>query len=152
MPTWILAIGSIFYRQDETIKHLFFQCGFARSIWSIIQVASSLYPSTSVANIFRNWPHGIDLGFRMLIRVGALVVVCLLWLCRNDKVFNNENCSLLQVIYKCTGVLRLWSPLRRMKNHDLFTEVCTRLEAMARDTFSLYGWPHNLRIGTPSTH
>jgi hypothetical protein len=25
----------------------------------------------------------------------------------------------------------------------------TRLEATARDTFSLHGWPHNLRIGAP---
>jgi hypothetical protein len=31
----------VFCNQDETIKHLFFQCRFARSIWSIIQVASA---------------------------------------------------------------------------------------------------------------
>jgi hypothetical protein len=29
--------------RDETIKHLFFQCSFACSIWSVIQVASGLY-------------------------------------------------------------------------------------------------------------
>jgi hypothetical protein len=50
----------VFYREDEPIKHLFFQCRFARSTWSIIQVASNLYPSHSVANIFGNWLHGID--------------------------------------------------------------------------------------------
>jgi hypothetical protein len=27
-----------------------------------------MYPLTSVANIFGNWLHGIDVGFRMLIR------------------------------------------------------------------------------------
>jgi hypothetical protein len=53
------------------IKHLFFQFRFARSIWSIIQVSSDLYPRTSVANIFENWLHGIDLRFKMLIRMEA---------------------------------------------------------------------------------
>jgi hypothetical protein len=44
----------VFYHHDETIKHLFFQCQFARSIWSIIQIGSSLYPPRRVANIFGN--------------------------------------------------------------------------------------------------
>jgi hypothetical protein len=63
--------------------------------------------------------------------------------------FNNKNCSLLQVIYRCTGILCLWSPLQRMENRDLFMEVCTQLKATARDTFFLHGWPHNLRIEAP---
>jgi hypothetical protein len=87
----------------------------------------------------------------MLIRVGTLAVIWALWLCRNDKIFNDKNYSLLQVIYRCTGILRLWSPLQRMENHDLFTEVYTRLEAIAMDTFFQHGWPHNLRIGAPPT-
>jgi hypothetical protein len=97
---WHGSTRCVFCHQDETIKYLFFQCRFARSIWSIIQVASSLYPPTSVANVFGNWLHGIDLRFRMLIRVGALAVIWALSLCRNDKIFNDKNCSLLQVIYK----------------------------------------------------
>jgi hypothetical protein len=148
---WYGSTQCVFCHQDETINHLFFQCRFARSIWSHIQVASSLYPPTSVANIFRNWLHDIDLRFRMLIRVGAFAVIWSLWLCRNDKVFNDKNCSLLQVFYRCTGILHLWSPLQRMVNHDLFLRRCTRLEATVRDTFSPYGWPHNLHIGPPPT-
>jgi hypothetical protein len=66
----------VFYHEDETIKHLFFQCRFARSTWSIIQAASNLYPSRSVANIFGNWLHGIDtrledlLGWERLLLSG----------------------------------------------------------------------------------
>jgi hypothetical protein len=44
----------VYCHHDEIIKHLFFQCRFARSIWSIIQVVSTLYPPCSVANIFGN--------------------------------------------------------------------------------------------------
>jgi hypothetical protein len=54
---WHGASRCVFCHRDETIKHLFFQCRFSRSIWSIIQVASNLYPLTSVANIFGNWLH-----------------------------------------------------------------------------------------------
>jgi hypothetical protein len=43
---------SFFCSQDETIKHLFFRCNFACSIWSVIQAASGLYTPTSIANIF----------------------------------------------------------------------------------------------------
>jgi hypothetical protein len=132
---WHGSTQCVFCHPNETINHLFFHCCFARSIWSLIQVASTLYPATSVANIFGNWLHGIDIRFRMLIRVGALAVIWSLWLCRNDKVFNDKNYSLLQVIYRCTSILRLWSPLQRMEHRGLFTEVCTRLEATAGDTF-----------------
>jgi hypothetical protein len=148
---WHGSTRCVFCQQDETIKHLFFQCHFARSIWSVIQVASTLYPPTSVANVFGNWLHGIDSRFKLLLRVGALAVIWALWLSRNDKIFNDKNCSLLQVIYRCTGILRLWLPLQRMENRDLFTEVCTRLEDTARDTFSLHGWQHSLRIAAPPT-
>jgi hypothetical protein len=72
-----------------------------------------------------------------------------LWLCRNDIVFNNKNSSILQVIYRAIGTLRLWSSLQRLEDRGLFMEVCERLEATARDTFSQHGWPHSLRIDTP---
>jgi hypothetical protein len=81
--------------------------------------------------------------------VGAIAVIWSLWLCRNDKVFNDKNYSLLQVIYRCTAILRSWSALQRVENRDLFTKVCTRLKDTARDTFSLHEWQHNLRIGSP---
>jgi hypothetical protein len=105
----------VFCPQDETIKHLFFQCRFARSVWSVIQVASTFIWS--------------------------------LWLCRNDKVFNDKKSSMLQVIYRGISTLCLWSSLQRAEDRDLFTEVCERLEGTASDTFSQHGWPHSLRIG-----
>jgi hypothetical protein len=148
---WHGSKTCVFCTHDETIKHLFFQCNFARSIWSVIQAASGLYPPTSIANVFGNWVHGIDYKYRILLRVGAIALIWSLWLCRNDKVFDNKNCTLLQVIYRCTGTLRLWSQLHRMEDHDLFSEVCTRLEDTARFLFSGHGWQHNLRIAPPSS-
>ena len=72
---WHGSTKCVFCHQDETIKHLFFQCKFARSIWSVIQVASNLYPPSSVANIFGNWLHGIDHKYRILLRVEAIAII-----------------------------------------------------------------------------
>jgi hypothetical protein len=106
-----------------------------------------LFPPCSITNIFENWLNGIENRFEKHIRVGAIVFIWSLWLCKNDKVFNDKNSSILQVIYIATGTLRLWSSLQRLQDHDLYMEVYARLEATARDTFSQHGWPHSLRIG-----
>ena len=147
---WQGSKKCVFCHHDESIKHLFFQCNFARSIWSAIQIASNLYPPCSVANIFGNWLNGVDARFKLLIRVGAIAVIWSLWLCRNDKVFNDKNSTLLQVIYRCTATIRSWVPLQRAEHRDLFTEVSTRLEDLAGAIFSQHGWRLNIRIGAPS--
>ena len=74
---WHGSTKCVFCPHDETIKHLFFECKVTCSIWLTIQIASNLYPPRSVANIFRNWLHGID--HKTIIRVGAVVVIWLLW-------------------------------------------------------------------------
>jgi hypothetical protein len=48
---WHGSKECVFCHKNETIKHLFFECRFTRSIWSVIQFASTLYQPTSVANI-----------------------------------------------------------------------------------------------------
>ena len=147
---WQGSLQCCFCHHDETITHLFFQCKLARSIWSVIQVASNLYPPRSAANIFGNWLRGIDHKYRILIRVGAIAIIWSLWLCRNEMVFNDKPSSPLQVLYRCTALFRLWSPLQRPEFSDLFTAVCTRLEQAARDIFTLHGWQRSLRIDHPS--
>jgi hypothetical protein len=109
-------------------------------------VASTLFPPRSITNIFENWLNGIDNRFKKHIRVGAIAFIWSLWLRRNNKVFNDKNSSILQVIYRASNTLCLWSPLQRLEDRDLFTEVYVRLEATTRDTFSQHGWPHSLRI------
>jgi hypothetical protein len=57
--------------------------------------------------------------------------------------------SLMQVIYRCTGLLRSWSSLQRLENRDLFTEVSTRLEDVTKEFITRHEWLHNLRIAPP---
>jgi hypothetical protein len=136
----------IFYHKEERIKHLIFPCRFARSIWSIIHIGSTLYHPQSVKNIFVKWLNGVDSRFKTLIRVGVIIVVWSLWLCRNNKVFNSKSSSLMQVIYRCTALRRLWSSLQRLEDHELFKEVSTQLENTTKNFISQHGWLHNHRI------
>lgn len=53
-------------------------------------MAFNLYQPTSVANVFGKWLFGIDTKFKIILRVGAIVVIWSLWLSRNDKVFNDK--------------------------------------------------------------
>ena len=138
-----------FCTHDETIKHLFFQCKLVRSIWSIIQIASNLYPPTSVANIFGHWLDGILNRVKTLLRVGGYALLWSLWLCWNNLVFNNINSSALQVIFRCTHSLRMWSTLQRTEYQPLSKVVCMRLERVAKEVFTQHGWQHNLRMGPP---
>jgi hypothetical protein len=134
---WIGSLKCVFCHHNETIKHLFFQCNFAHSIWSVNQMASNLYPPSSVVNMFDNWLRGIHNKFRILILVGALALIWSLWLCRNDLVFNGKTSSPLQVIYWCTFLLRLWLPLQRMDR--AIPQVLGALsENLNRGPFDLY--------------
>jgi hypothetical protein len=65
----------VFCHHDETIKHLFFQCRFARSIWLVIQVALTLFSPYSITNIFGNWLNLIDNRFKKHIRVEAIAFI-----------------------------------------------------------------------------
>jgi hypothetical protein len=86
-----------FLSPNKTIKYLFFQYRFARSIWSVIKVSSTLFPPCNITNIFGKL-NGIDNRFKKHIRVGVIAFIWSLWLCRNDKVFIDKNSSILQVI------------------------------------------------------
>jgi hypothetical protein len=100
-----------------------------------MQVTSTLYLPRSIANIFGNWINGIDYRYKKHIRVGAIAFIWSLWLCRNDKVFSDKKSSILQVIYRGINTLRLCSSFLWVEDHDLFTEICARLKATARDIF-----------------
>jgi hypothetical protein len=85
----------------------------------------TLYQPSIVANIFGNWLNGVYHKFKKHIRLGAITIVWSIWLCRDDKLFNDKYFSLLQVIYRCAKTLCLRSSLQRVECRDLYMEVCS---------------------------
>jgi hypothetical protein len=95
-----------FCHHYETNKKLFFPCHFARSIWSIIQVASGMYPPHSVANVFGNWLHVIDICLEHLVGWERLLLFGLYGYVEMIK------CLIIKTILSCrssigTGILHL---------------------------------------------
>jgi hypothetical protein len=62
-----------FCHKEETIRRLFFDCRFARAVWSKTQVASSLAKPYSVSNMFGNWIQGISKDLKSLVLLGAAI-------------------------------------------------------------------------------
>jgi hypothetical protein len=114
---WQVSKKYVFRLQDEKIKHLFFQCSFARSIWSVIQLASTLYPSHSIINIFGNWLHDINHRFKNHIRMRAITIIWLLWLSKNDKVFNDKTLLFCRLFID-VPILSVCGCLQRVENRE----------------------------------
>jgi hypothetical protein len=130
----------VFYHHDKTIKHFsFFQCQFARPIWSGIQIVSTLYPPHIATNIFENWFNGVWIvGLRYLLGWERLPLFIHCGYVEMTMFFMTKN-SLIQVIYRCTTTICSWSSIHRVEQHDLFMKVSTRLKNASRNLFTQHG-------------
>ena len=131
-----------FCHKDETIKHLFFECRFARVVWSVFQAASGLSQPHSVSNMFGSWLCGLSKELKSLTLLGAAATCWSLWLCRNDLVFEKKHtCSLLQVIYSIIHWLRTWAVLQKPASQDLVVAASQQLVQVAKEFFTrAHGW------------
>jgi hypothetical protein len=88
---WHGNVKYCFCHKDETIKHLFFECHFARTMWNLVQVATKLYPPCSISNLFNSWLRGINKDLKQLVLLRAPSVCWAIWCYRNDIVFERRN-------------------------------------------------------------
>ena len=91
-----------FCHKNETIKHLFFKCCFARAVWGCIQVALGLPQPRSISHMFGSLLWGIGKDLKFLVLLGAASTCWSLWLCRNDLFFLKDN-----IILPCRWYIRL---------------------------------------------
>jgi hypothetical protein len=146
---WQGSVQCCFCHKDETIQHLLFDCPLARTVWSIIQVATNLYLPHSVSNMFGTWLWGLDKDKKSLVLAGAAATCWAIWRCRNNIVFNRKVVpSPSQVIYSVIHWLRTWTILQKPGSRDMVLATCRRLEEVLRVCFSqAHGWRSSLRIG-----
>ena len=73
---------------NETIKHLFLDCPYARMVWRVIFFATGLSQPISVRHMFGSWLSNKNKKIRNFIWVGVAIVCLTIWRCRNDIIFN----------------------------------------------------------------
>jgi hypothetical protein len=92
---WHGSKSCVFCSHDETIKH---SC-FSNATLHVLYGQSSKQLQACIHQLvlpmsFENWVHGIDNKYIILLKVGAIELIWSLWLCRNDKDFDNKNSSI----------------------------------------------------------
>ena len=98
--------------------------------------------------MFDGWLQGVDKEKSKLILVGASALYWVLWLCRNDRVFDKSpSISYMQVIFRATYWLRLWAQLQKCEEDREFLSVaCRNLESTVMQLFTNHGWRFTNRL------
>ena len=137
----------VFCQSDETVEHLFISCPFAKNIWRLIRFTYSIIPPVNIANMFGDWLVGVENKTKAHICIGVCAFLWTIWNCRNDIVFNKTGVvHFLQVVYKASYCINLWSLLLPLEQRALMDSGCTRLMAVVRAIFNRGGWCHARRL------
>ena len=145
---WTWSTRCSFCDRDETIKHLFLDCTLAKVLWRMVHIAFNISPLSSVSMLFGTWLNGIEFELARDIRVGLCALLWAFWNCRNYLVFNRTtNIHFLQVIFRATTLIRMWSILTPTEAREHLVTGSVRWEMVARDIFNQFGWRSCNRIG-----
>jgi hypothetical protein len=107
---WKGCTRCCFCSEHETIQHLFFNCPMARLMWSVISVTFGITKPANTANLFGPWLRSFSHKQRDLVIVGVAAFCWVLWLSRNDVIFQkSKSKSILQAMFRGTLWIRSWS-------------------------------------------
>jgi len=145
---WHGSKKCVFCSHDETIKHLFFDCHFAKFLWRVVQYTFGLVPPTSVAQLYNDWLLRFDCKSKTQLVCGVSALCWALWLSRNDIVFDNSPMkTYMQVLFRATHWLRMWLLLQKCDDDtNLLKDACRSLETTAMQIFANHGWRFSNKI------
>jgi len=145
---WTGSRRCSFCDHDESIKHLFLDCPMTKTLWRSVHIAFNITPPTTIHTLFGTWLNGVETETAKHIRVGVCALLWAIWNCRNDLVFNRTtHIHFLQVIFRATTLLRMWSLLTPMDVRERMATASIRWETVARDIFNRFGWRSCNMIG-----
>jgi hypothetical protein len=144
---WPGSTKCYFCEQNESIGHLFIKCPFAKIIWQIVYMAFNITPPLSIVHMFGTWLNGIVKSEKRNIRVGVCAILTAIWHVWNDFIFN-KLCfhTFLQVIPLTVHRIDIWSYLQPTEQHQDMDIGYNRLETVARDIYSRFGWRFDGRL------
>ncbi|WVZ71541.1 hypothetical protein U9M48_020116 [Paspalum notatum var. saurae] len=111
---WQANKSCVFCHNVETIDHLFFECRFARIVWSVFHYASNPAKPINAFHLFGSWIQDLPSNWEHIALLGATALCWSLWLGKNDLVFEKKDCSSpWQVIFAKVHWVRSWAILQR---------------------------------------
>ena len=150
---WIGSRRCSFCDQDESITPLFLDCPMAKILWRSVNIAFNIAPPTSNNTLFGTWLNGVEIEIARHIRVGVCYFLWSIWNCINDLVFNiTTNVYFLQVVFRTTILIRMWSLLTPMEARVRMVTGSIRWEMVAWAIFNRFGWRTYNRIGVLSSY
>jgi hypothetical protein len=97
--------------------------------------------------MFIDWLEGINRKLKSHILVGASAFCWMIWLTRNDIVFDKVVApSYLQAIFRGTYWTRFWSLLQKEEDRHLVKMGCRTIETVAMELFARHGWSFRNRL------
>jgi len=133
---------------EENIQHIFFDCRVVRFVWNALFITFNIQSPKSISHMFGSWRRRFAPGLRNQIIVGIAAICWVLWLNRNDAVFQNlVTNSYLQVLFRGTFWIRQWSKLSKEEEGRNLKDGCRRLEGLVLQLFGTCGWKNQKRIG-----
>jgi hypothetical protein len=104
---WKGCLTCSFCNRNESIKHLFFYCYMAKSIWRIIYFALKIDMPVSVNHTIRSWGSNRGPGHKKILLSGVSALFWSIWLSQNKVAFNHKPISLIvQAIFRGTHWFR----------------------------------------------
>jgi hypothetical protein len=137
-----------FCHANETVKHLFFDCYYAKFMWGLSYLPFNIIPPRSVQHLYGSWLNQFQGKLKRQALAGALAFCWAIWLSKNDVVFDK---SPYQNFYACTiPRYALASVLGSNGQHDQDKDtikvVCQKMESIAMQIFIDHGWRFNNRL------
>lgn len=81
----------------------FFYCHMAKVVSRTVQVSFNMTPPLNIHHVFDVWLKEVDEKLKYKIFVETCTLLWVIWLCRNDVVFNNTKAvTPMQVIFSGT--------------------------------------------------
>jgi hypothetical protein len=79
-----------FCLREESIQHLFFECIYARFLWGIVQITFNIPLPQNIQHLFTGWINQAIGKLKRQLLAGTSAFCWVIWLSRNDVVFNKS--------------------------------------------------------------
>jgi hypothetical protein len=115
----------LFCSEFETVTHLFFDCCVAKVFWKVMSEVIGLELGTDFESVARLW---ISEKRHKIVNVCTSAALWAIWKLRNKFCFQGMRWTGVQVLLRCSRMLRDWRLINRREDTEKLEELAAELE------------------------